>query len=141
MYRKTIIAIIGLVILFVLADGARSIILGGGKVYTLASGPALTGAISQSLAVNSASPIPVEGKDYSFSAAYFDNQTWAVGVIQPLNNSINPSVVVLEKKDGVFQVVLPPGSAIASSELHILPADVAAYVALHEAVFTPVVGQ
>lgn len=141
MYRNTLIAILILIALFCVAVPAKSIVLGGARVVSLPAGPALTGAVSQSLAVSSSGPLPVAGKDYNLTATYFDNNAWAVGLIQPLNNTLNSGVVVLQKKNSVFQVVLPPSNAVSVDQLYVLPNDVASFLRAHESVYNLVPGQ
>jgi hypothetical protein len=138
MTPNRIIAIVIILILLVIAPTIKHDLLGA-QYVTLSSASALSGAVSQSLGgASGSSPLPVEGKDYTLSLQYFDNNTWAVGLIKPLNNSFNASTVVLQKQQGTFQAVVGPASAAPSTLLQSLPTNVADYTRAHMAVYQPV---
>ena len=133
MYRRTV-GTLGMIILVVLLLlTARYLILGGAsKEVRLDAAPALSGVVSQSLAASQhASDLPLAGRDFTLqNIRHFDSQQWVVAKVQPVGNTFDPSLVVLEKINGSYEVVLGPGSAFESSYLLSLPEDVAHYLEL-----------
>jgi hypothetical protein len=139
--QKTITSLVILLILFGFSLMIKNILLDNTEVISLKTAPPLTGVVSQSLLTNATVQPLIAGKDYTWSAVYFDNNTWAVGRLGPINklsSDINPGIVVFEKIDGTFQVVLGPTSAMPNSQLLSMPTDVANYVKSNVAVYTPV---
>jgi hypothetical protein len=133
------IALVVIVILLFLAPTIKHDVLGASYI-SLPAAPPLAGVVSQALGTGGTNPLPVEGKDYTISTQYFNNKSWAVGLIKPLNNSLNASTIVLEQKQGTYQVVVGPASAAPSSQLQSLPIVVGDYVRAHMAVYQPVPG-
>lgn len=118
---KTVIIILIIVSAFV----ARALILRGATYVSLAPGPVLSGAISQSLASSNQKTIPQPNKDYSIDGiTFFDSNSWAVSSIFSGQGLQDKSFVVLQKVDGVYRVVLGPGTAFSSASTYSLPADV-----------------
>jgi hypothetical protein len=139
MTPQRIIGLCVVLVLLILVPVIKHDILGGATYINLPSAPPLAGVVSQSLggASNNGGSFPVDGKDYKLSVRYFDNTTWAVGIIQPLNSSINGSTVVLEKQQGTYQAVIGPASAVPTTELQGLPTDVSDYTKANIAVYQP----
>jgi hypothetical protein len=100
----------------------------GGQYVKLSSAPPLSGVVAQSLDLAGGTTIvPVAGKAFSLqNVSYFDNNDWVIATVSPSNGNttITQALVVLQKKDGTFQVVLGPGTDFDSSYLTSLPADV-----------------
>ena len=138
---KTLITILVLLAFFAVAGTSRRIILGSTTAITLQSAQPLSGAVSQSLGTTAGGSLPVAGKDYRLSTKYFDNNTWAVGSITPINNDFDASTVVLKKSNGVYQVAISPTNALPSGQLHGLPADVTNYLRARVAVYQTIPGQ
>lgn|GEM_PF-977321 len=132
--RWTVLLLILAVILFV----AAGLVTGNAKVVNLAIAPPLAGEISQSIGGSSGVTLPVEGKDYTITqTAYFETNTWAVATITNSDGS-NTSYIVLQKVNGVFQVILGPGTAFAQSDNNQLPASVQQYLqANHVLIYQP----
>ena len=69
------------------------------------------------------------GKDFNLQTIYyFDDNSWAVARITPVNNNLQASLVVAKKVAGGYQIVLGPGTLFRQSDLQKLPKDVAAYL-------------
>jgi hypothetical protein len=141
MTRNTIIATVVLLILFALAGSSRNIILGSASTATLPSAPALAGTISQALGQTSTGSLPVDGTDFHLSTKYFDNNTWAVTYITPINGDFDPSTAVLKKTNGIYQIAISPTNALPNGELFGLPKDVANYLRGRVAVYQPQSGE
>jgi hypothetical protein len=121
---------------FVLAVIAHSILLSP-PVITLASEQELAGQISQTLGATANGALPGDGQDYTFTASYFDNDSWAVASIKPLDSSFDPSVIVFHKQSGAYQTSLGPGSEFTSAQFLALPQDVATYLSTVAGTYTP----
>jgi hypothetical protein len=130
-------AIIILLVIAVFID--RTVLMSNAKVIHLAAAPDLTGQISQTLVTSGGvSELPTPEVDFKLDdTAYFENNTWVVSSVVPLNNAFNPSIVVMKKQSGVFQVVLGPGSAFIQSDLQNVPASVANNLMGRGAVYGP----
>jgi hypothetical protein len=119
-------------LLFFLIAGlvASSVIEGGAKVVKLTSAPAFSGLVAVALQAQSQHPttLPKIDKDFSLSSQYFDKNQWVVVSIRSTNNSFDPSVLVLENKEGVYQITSGPSGAFTQSQLSVLPGDVATYL-------------
>ena len=108
---------------------ARSLILGGASPVTLPAADPLVGRISQALTSTSQLSLPVAGKDYKIqSTSYFDNKTWAVVTIIGISNTITDGLFVLNQVNGVYTVVLGPGTAFPTSATLAMPTDVQQYL-------------
>jgi hypothetical protein len=129
-------------ILLALVGTAKGVILGGSTTVTaLAPTQPLSGVISQALGPNVNGSMMVPGKDYQLTVTYFDSNAWAVAYINPLRNNFDPSYAILKQNKGFYQVVLGPESALPSGQVQGLPADVAAYIHAHAAVYQSSNGQ
>ena len=117
-----------LIFLYIFSFIARQALVGSSRVIRLGAAPPFTGQVSQGLGVKPDNTLPIAGKDYNFDPHYFDNNTWIVGSVVPLNNSLNASVVVMEKQANSYQIVLGPSGAVTSNQIGALPTDVAAYL-------------
>lgn len=141
MITKPLIAVVILLIFFALAGTSRGVILGNATALTLPPAQPLSGIVSQALGPNTDGSLPVAGQDYRLATTYFDNNTWAVGSITPINNDFEASTVVLKKTNGIYQVAVDPSNALPSGKLQGLPADVALYLRARIAVYQQVPGQ
>src|SRR5581483_1817801 len=111
----------------------------GANYVTLPSAKPLAGVISQSLGgAGKKTALPVEGKDYTATLHYFNSNTWVVAVIKPRNNSLNVNTIVFEKRQGTYQAVIGPATALPTSQLNNLPTNLADYTKLHIAIYQPV---
>ncbi|MEJ0072800.1 MAG: hypothetical protein WDN27_01780 [Candidatus Saccharibacteria bacterium] len=119
MNKRNMVLTLILVILAVIALALPSMLTGGKRV-TLHKASPLMGAISQSL-----------GSDVKFTIAstqYFDNNSWALASLNISGLGNQTSRVVLQKRDGMFMVVLGPGSDFPTNALRSLPPDLAGYL-------------
>jgi len=139
--RRTFIAICVLALLCVVAISAHNIILGGARSVTLASAPPYAGVISQALGENSQHQLPVDNVDYTVTTQNFDNADWVVGEIIPLKQNFDQSVVVLERSNGIYRVVVNPTNALPAGALIGIPNDVANYLRSHVAIYQPTPGE
>jgi hypothetical protein len=131
MKKSPIILTLIALILLVAAGNVKPILYGGTKLITLSNAPALTGQISQALASSSGgqSDMPVYGLDYSLqNTRYFAHDDWVVTTIKPLKNTMDQSVVVLEKQAGIYSVVLGPGSAFPQTTSLSMPGALSQYL-------------
>jgi len=131
MHKTPIVLTIVAIVLLTAIVSAPSIIYGSAKPAHISTAPALTGQISQALAASSNGQLtmPTYGKDYRLeNTKYFDDNTWVVTTIKPLNNNMNRNVVVLEKQAGVFTVVLGPGSAFPRTTELSMPGNLGEYL-------------
>jgi hypothetical protein len=134
--RYTILAT--LIIFIIIASSiARSQILGGAKIYNLTvTDQLLSGIIAQSTVSTGGKVIlPLYQKDFTLlRVSYFDNNTWVVAKIVPLNNSVTEAYVILQFKNGMYHVVLGPGTAFDNSYVQSMPADLGQYLG-HKGIF------
>jgi hypothetical protein len=102
--------------------------LHGAKFVQLHNSPQLTGQISQSL-ITSADSAPQAGHDYTLvDTAFFDNNMWAVTTLKPVTSDFSQGTVLLQKRSGIFQVVLGPGTLLPKNSLVAVPDDVTTYL-------------
>ena len=114
--------------LFIVSLAIKYIILDGVGVTRLQTGPPLAGSIAPSLAPANSKSIPVVGENFKIlSTRYFDDKQWAVASVASLPD-MDLAILVLEKIDGVYTVVLGPGTSFPSSAAQSMPADVAVYL-------------
>jgi hypothetical protein len=105
----------------------RDVILGGITQTTYNPVPPLAGSISLSLINSGSSNIPQAGKDFKITnTKYFDNKKWVVVSITQLPK-MNPATVLLEDINGLYIVVLGPGTLFSPSIAQSLPSDVTKY--------------
>jgi hypothetical protein len=116
-------------ITFLVLFGVKSLVLGPALIK-LPSSPPLTGVISQGLGISGDNTsLPVEGKDYTLkNTLYFDNRQWVVTTVIPAKNNGDVATVVLEKINGVYQIVVGPGTDFSPSYIPPLPQDVTLYL-------------
>ncbi len=114
-------------------------VLGGANAVQLRPAVGFSGVISQSLASsNSKTALPSYGMDYTLTnTAYFDNNAWVITSIVPQDTTSNQSIAILHKNQGIFRVILGPGTAFASTELGGLPNDVVDYLHKLGVVYEP----
>jgi hypothetical protein len=122
-----------LFIILIIALIARNIVVERKPIVTLGNAPALSGVIAQNIDTTGGNSIlPIAGKDFGLkNIHYFDNNNWAVANITQTNNKVSPGLVVLQKKDQLYQVVIGPGTAFDNSILVTLPKDVGQYMSQH----------
>jgi ABC-type xylose transport system substrate-binding protein len=116
------------------------LVLDGLSLTTLSPAPPLSGVVSQSLSnLGSHGSLPIEGKDYVLSSVrYFDNQTYAVAQVKPLNQVADPGSLVLQQINGTYRVILGPGTAFSSVDTQELPNDVVQYLKSQALIYEPV---
>lgn len=123
--RLSAIMLITIVLCLSIAGALRS------SYITLADAPALSGQVAQAAQTGSSdSSVPISGKDFTLSDVhYFSNKTWAVVSFEPTgNDSFNAGSAVLQKKNGLFRVVLGPSSILSTDYTYSLPSDVVTYL-------------
>ena len=124
---KKLFVILGIVLAATII--AHAMLLGGAPYHQLAKAAPLDGVVSQALVTNGTSAPPVGGKDFTLQSVHTFGNDWLVASIVPTPTSkLTKSTVVLEKREGVFQVVLGPGTAFDNSVLVSLPADLGNYL-------------
>lgn len=128
--RNTLIIMSVVIILIIVGYLGKYLILGGANYSKTTSAALLVGQVAQSLDISN-------GKTVSISATnnftlqntkYFDNSTWVVTKVIPLNNQANNGIVVMQKVGQFYQSVLGPGSSFPSSAVQGLPTDVQQYL-------------
>lgn len=129
MTAKRIIAVCSIFVLPLLILWiTRLLLLGGANQVVLQPGSPLVGRISQALTTTNQG-VPVPGVDYKIqSAAYFDDQKWAVVSIKGINNTVTDGLVVLQQVKGVYSVVLGPGTSFPAPSVLAMPKDVQQYL-------------
>jgi len=126
--RRSGTKLIIVALLLLIALAVRPIILGA-KLVKLPSAPPLTGQVSQAFTSGDTATLPRQGKDYQLqNTLYFDNRQWVVTTAKALNTTTNDSMLILHRQDGIYKVVMGPGSAFPSTQISVLPADVANYL-------------
>jgi hypothetical protein len=127
--QGTVIRVSALVLLLIAVFTIRPILLGGGQKVTLQSAPELTGQVSQAFATTATGDLPAAGKDYKlYNTKYLENDDWIVTNFKWLNEYGNDGVIVLQKKDGIYNPMLGPGSAFPSTVTETLPPSVSLYL-------------
>lgn len=139
--RNIVLSVLALVVFFYAVLFARKILLGNAELVSLPAAPALTGQIAQTLGPGPDGALAAAGKDYSLSAKYFNDEGWAVVNIKPASNDFQGGFAVMKKNNGIYQVVIGPGTSIAFTQLSGLPADVSFYLLNTKAVYYPIPGQ
>lgn len=120
--QKLILAII---IVVVATLFARTLILDGASKISLAPAPQLSGYLAQSIGVSKQSgELLSPGKDFMVTNVKYYNNRWAVATVKPINNSFDGGVVVIEKIDNVYSVVLGPTGEFSDSYIYVLPSSV-----------------
>jgi hypothetical protein len=110
----------------------------GAPVVHLSSGAPLAGQVSQTLAATSGDELPVDGKDFKLTdTRYLLNDTWAVSQISTFGEDPNTGTVVFQKKSGIYQIVLGPGTAFPNTVVQNMPTEVSAYLSQKGVVYEP----
>jgi len=125
LYRFCAVSIILSVLCLAIGQALRS------SYVKLDSAPSLSGQVAQATqSAGSGDSIPVPGKDFTLAdVRYFSDKTWALVSFEPTSNdSFNAGLAILQKKDGIFQVVLGPSSTLPSDYSYSLPPDLDAYL-------------
>lgn len=137
--RKVIVWIVVALIVLISVFVVQPVILQGAHTINLKSAPDLTGQISQALTSSAApSKLPVVGPDYTLqNTNYFENKGWAVTTIVP-GGANQRNIVVLKQTQGIYQVVLGPGTAFPSGYTSSLPTSVAGYLIQNGVIYDPV---
>ncbi len=126
--RKIVIISVFIVPLFALWV-TKLLILGGANQVTLQSADPLVGRISQALTSTDRVGLPIAGRDYTLkNTKYFDNNGWVVVSVKGKNNTITDGLFVLKQTNGVYSVVLGPGTSFPSSATVAMPTDVQQYL-------------
>lgn len=129
--RKNILIITIPLLILIISLIVRSAILGGGKSVTLADAPANSGIVAMNIVATGGNiNIPQAGSDFNLTNInYFDNDNWIVAKITPTkSSSITTGIVILQKQDGIYKVMVGPGTAFDNSLLVTLPTDVGKYL-------------
>lgn len=94
---------------------------------SLNTAPALAAEVAPSVGSSSIKGLPIPNKDFKIvQSKYFDNNKWAVAAIKVPKT--DTATVVLEDINGVYTVVLGPGTAFSSDVVQEMPSSVAAYL-------------
>lgn len=127
--RQILLRLFALVATIVVSLVFKSVILNGHRLVRLGSAPPLTGSLATSLITSGGKTVlPTEGKDYKITKSrYFYNNGWAVVSVAQASGE-NETTMVLHKIDGVYQVVIGPGTTFSKSYMLSLPADVGNYL-------------
>ena len=109
---------------------SRTVLTGGMRAVNLNPAPRFAGLVAQSMGGSKNSPeTPIAGKDFNLTnTRNFENSTWVVTDITPLNDSFDPGIVVIHQQNNAYAVVLGPGSDFDSSFLINLPKPVGNYL-------------
>jgi hypothetical protein len=117
-----------IILLVTFGLGAHTLILGH-KVVSLPSAPELTGAVSQAIGTGSGGEVPRPEKDFNLTNVHrFSNGEWIVATIKPTKQNADSALVVLQRLQSQYRVVLGPGAAFDNSYLINLPKDVGGYL-------------
>lgn len=113
-------------ILFLISLLVRHLLLA--NYVTLGAAPPLAAEVSSSLASSSSTnTLPTPNKDFKIVASkYFVNNEWVVVAIK--SPGTDTASEVLEKINGVYAVVLGPGTEFSSDDITEMPAEVSAYL-------------
>lgn len=127
--RRVVVALAILLLLFVSSVGIRHLVLGNTFLTTLSKAPPLANALAPSLASPSKKKsLPLANKDFRIiSTNYFDNQQWVVATVTHIPDG-NGATLVLRNINGIYTVVLGPGTQFSPSVAESLPPDVATYL-------------
>jgi hypothetical protein len=128
--HRTVLLLIILIVIMLAAVITHNVILKNSSYIKLGSTQSISGIVAQTLSTTKSSSLPVAGQDFNLTKIhYFDNNSWVVAFITPTKGSnIAGAMVVLEEKQGIYQVVLGPGTSFDNSVLISLPADVGKYI-------------
>lgn len=138
--KRLIVLVTVCAILLLALVAVKPLIYGGVKPYTLSKAGPLVGRIAQSMSLPNSDALPVPGRDFELTnTTYFENKTWVVTTIKQLNGSSEGGMVVLKQVDGVYAIMLGPGTAFSSVDLKELPSDVVLYIKAHGVVYDPVI--
>lgn len=141
LHKKPLYTLGILIILLLSTPLLTNLITGRATTVSLSSAPKLTGQVAQALATTNGT-VPVAGKDFTLqNINYFDNNSWVVATVKPASNQFDPGTVVLQNKQGIYQVALGPGSAFPRASVQALPPDVANYLQKQGVVYGPVIQQ
>ena len=133
MRRRVIILVCELILVSVGVHFARYVILHRLPVTDLPISQVSTAA-SQSLTVASGAN-PIVGKNYTINSVnYFDNGSWAIVNVQPINNYASPATIIMRKQADSYRTVLGPGSNFSSNSVQNLPTPVLYYLNSHSLV-------
>lgn len=137
--KQLIIAYSFLGVLVVCAVITKYIVLGGLLPTTLKPAPPLSGVIGPSLAnLAVGGSIPVEGKDYNIKTVrYFSSRTYAVVLVGSLKITTDPGVLVLQKLNGNYRVILGPGTSFQQNQIQGLPDNVTEYLQTKVLIYVP----
>ena len=120
--------VILVLVLFVVSVLVKHVVLNGLYLTKLQSAPALAASIAPSIITSGSKNLPIAGKDFKvLSTNYFDNKQWAVVTVATIPDN-NSATLVLENINGVYTVVLGPGTVFSTSVTQSMPSDVVAYL-------------
>jgi hypothetical protein len=126
--RKIFRNILVLLGVFIISLIVKQIILNGVPLLSLSKAPSLASSVAPYLTTPGANNFPVYGKDFKLiSSHYFDDNQWAVVTVAHLPDN-NLASLVIHRINGIYMVVLGPGTSFDGSAAESMPADVGAYL-------------
>lgn len=139
-YKSLGILICIAVVLLIGVSLVDSLVFGSVRPYVLQEAKPLYGRIAQELAPTDGGPTPTPEEDFLLTnTTYFEDNTWVVTGIKFLpEGRLDGGLVVLEKTDGVFNVVLGPSTSFDSLSVDELPVSVGSYIKNNGLVYEPV---
>ncbi len=125
--RGLVLASAALVIMLLASMIIKATVLQNVTTTKLDSAPALAGAVAQSLITNDTNTVELYGSDFTLkNTKYFSDKDWAVSRV--VGTDQQTVTVVLKRVDGVYRVVVGPGSIFSGSITRNTPADVSSYL-------------
>jgi hypothetical protein len=115
------------------------VLLHGSSRVSLRAADPLTGQVAQALGTaTTGGKLQVPGSDFVLrNTKYFEDQTWVVTTIASVGGKSNNGVAILERRNGIFQVVLGPGTEFSTSYTQSLPSSVSTYLSEQGLLYEP----
>jgi hypothetical protein len=129
-YRQLFATFLFLLFLILVSNFSKGVVLDGvNKTSLRTTSSNITGSVSQSLVTpQSKGILPAVGKNFKvLRATYFNNKQWVVVVVSGIPDNDN-AVLILQELNGVYRVVLGPGTLFPSSSVQSMPLDVVNYL-------------
>jgi len=129
-FLRKLVVRLGLITVLLLAVLLISpIMLGGGKEVKLKSAALLTGQVAQALDRVHGGNLQTPGKDFQLQdVTYFQDKQWVYVHIKPTDTHAQDSFAVLHKKNGIYTVVVGPGTEFDSNTTNGLPDEVGLFL-------------
>lgn len=97
----------------------------------LPSASALSNSVASSLTSSGSNSLPTPNKDFLITdTKYFNNNQWVVVTVKENNTHSDTAYEVLEKINGVYTVVLGPGTSFSQDVQEEMPTSVSDYLSL-----------